>query len=223
MKRQLTSALLASAILLSGCQSVAPVQAGFMDSYDNFRQHPYVDDAQLWIKPGVSRADIAGYQQFVILPIEVWPDSNGYQGVTPAELSAITGSFRKALIDTLAPEYLVVDQSGEKTALIRIAITDLTRSVPEKGVLDYIPVRLVISAGKDAALALAGKEYSAVKASLELEFYDSLTGKRLAAVIDRKNGDSFIQEKNENDMVHMQKLFELWIKRFKKSLDDIKA
>lgn len=223
MKRQLTSALLASAILLSGCQSVAPVKTGFMDSYDNFRQHPYVDDARLWIKPGVSRADIAGYQQFVILPIEVWPDSNGYQGVTPAELSAITGSFRKTLIDTLAPEYRVVDQPGEGTALIRIAITDLTRAAPEKGVLDYIPVRLVISAGKDAALALAGKEYSAVKASLELEFYDSLSGKRLAAVIDKKSGDSFIQEKNEHDITHIQRLFVLWAERFKKSLDDIKA
>ncbi|MCV6611546.1 MAG: DUF3313 domain-containing protein [Amphritea sp.] len=216
--------LLISSALLSGCQTQPqkPENTGFLKSYSNFRDHPYVDKAKIWVKPGIDSKTIAQYNSFILAPIEIWPSRTGYSGITAAEIKAMSQAFHNAIGHQLAPDYSLTDKPGSKTAYIRMALTDISRTDPEKNVLDFIPVRLLINAGKDAVLAMQDKEYKIANATLELEFYDSETGELLAMIIDSQTGDKEIIAKNQAGFEDLQKLFNLWSKRFSTTLKSLK-
>ena len=97
--------------------------------------------------------------------------------------------YNKVLIDlvnALKDRYPIVDRPGAGVLRIRTAITDVEPGSPVKGVAtSIVPVGATISIIKKST---TGSNMAVGRASMEIELVDSLSGVRLAAAIDRREG-----------------------------------
>ncbi|OUR71868.1 hypothetical protein A9Q78_08630 [Methylophaga sp. 41_12_T18] len=139
---------------------------------------PDKQGAYRYIKPDL---DLNKYNKVIIEPVEVWlhPDSE-YKGIEPDTVKALADSFAQTLVNELEPEYGVVGQVGADTLVVRLAIMGLKTKKKKRSLLGYIPVALVVSALNTNAL----KRVSLVDAGIEAEILDSITGERLAVLVD---------------------------------------
>jgi len=150
--------LLASAILVSGCQGGAPEGSGFLSSYEEMDSHPDHAHAYRWLHP---EADLLPYDMLMFDPVEYrpMPDSN-MEGLTDAEVRQATTRYRTILTETLEPYYDIAKKPGPHVLRVRAAVTDL------------VPA----SAGHMGGVAM------------EVEITDSVTGRRLGCAMDRIDG-----------------------------------
>ncbi len=131
-----------------------------------------------YIKPDL---DLKKYSKIIIEPVGVWlrPQSE-YKGIQPDTVKAMADSFAQILVNELEPEYSVVGQAADDTLVVRLAIMGLKTKKKKRGLLGYIPVALVVSALNTDAL----ERVSLIDAGIEAEVLDSVTGERLAALVD---------------------------------------
>ncbi|OUR63819.1 hypothetical protein A9Q79_08655 [Methylophaga sp. 42_25_T18] len=128
-----------------------------------------------------SDLDLKKYSKIIIEPVEVWlhPESE-YKGIEPDTMKAMADSFAQILVNELEPEYGVVGQVADDTLVVRLAIMGLKTKKKKRGLLGYIPVALVVSALNTDAL----ERVSLIDAGIEAEILDSVTGERLAVLVD---------------------------------------
>lgn len=135
--------------------------------------------AMSWVKPG---ADAAKYTRVMIEPVTVFISQNSdYKGLDANELKALTDGFYKTFTRTLEPEVPVINSAGEGVLYMRAALTDVKLARKKRGVLGYTPIGLVANNVKEAA----GQHISLENAVLEVEALDSVTGERIAVLVDK--------------------------------------
>jgi len=215
------AAITFSSLLISACGSTPEkTKSGFLPDYSNFQPHPEVKEAQIWLPSDGQLSDIGRYDRFMLAPIEVWYDQEeSYQGISPDELKAITDYFRQALDREVGTKYPFVETAGENVAMVRLAITGLKRAAPERSALGYIPIALLVSAGRNAADSMAGNEVTVVSASLEAEIYDTRSGEKVFALIDNQTGEKTKHAKGEKSFKQISQVLDGWAKRFRTNLD----
>lgn len=167
-----------------------------------------------YIKPDV---DLKKYNKIIIEPIEVWlhPQSE-YKGIEPDTVKAMADSFAQILVNELEPEYDMVGHAGNDTLVVRLAIMGLKTKKRKRGLLGYIPVALVVSALNTDAL----ERVSLIDAGIEVEVLDSVTGERLAALVD--TGIRTPQSEHAGKKLTWQDIEEIlrfYAKRFKAQLN----
>jgi len=218
-------ALITTTLLLTACQSATtPTKTGFLTDYQGFKDHPDVEEAQIWLPAGSSMSSVSRYQKFMLTPIEVWYDPQAdYKGVSPNEMKAITDYFEQAIRREVGSKYPIVTEPGPDVAVVRMAITGVQRAAPERSALGYIPIALLVSAGKSAADAAAGEEVTVITASLEAEMYDSVRGNRVFALIDEQVGEKTTHAKGARSFQQIQTVLDGWAKRFRHNLDKYNA
>jgi len=152
--------------------------SAFIDGKLELSPVPDKKGAYRYIKPDL---DLKKYTKIIIEPVEVWlhPDSE-YKGIEPDTVKAMADSFAQILVNELEPEYGAVGQVGDDTLVVRLAIMGLKTKKKKRGLLGYIPVALVVSALNTDAL----ERVSLIDAGIEAEILDSVTGERLAVLVD---------------------------------------
>ncbi|MBW2466361.1 MAG: DUF3313 domain-containing protein [Deltaproteobacteria bacterium] len=114
--------------------------------------------------------------------------------------------------------YPIVDTPGEGVLEIRTAITDVEPGSPVKGAATtIIPVGATISIIKKAT---TGSNMAVGRASMEIELLDSLTGVRLAAAIDRREGGKKVIS---GKWTAIQEAFDYWAHKLRVWLDRERA
>ncbi|MEH6626404.1 MAG: DUF3313 domain-containing protein [Motiliproteus sp.] len=214
-------AVLLSALFITGCQSnpTAP-KSGFMSNYEGFKTRDWSDGAQVYMKPGKSLEELAKYNKLMLVPPEIWYGKNAsYQGINPDELKYITDQLVAKIKAAFEPEYPVVTEAGEGVLLIRSAITGIERKYPERSGFGYIPIALLIEAGKTAAASTQGEEIIVYKASLEAEVFDSVSGELVAAIIDARESDKESVAEGAKNIKMVDNVLDYWVARFKGNWD----
>jgi len=165
-------------LVQSGIASENISHSAFIDGNVELIPVPDKQGAYRYIKPDL---DLNKYNKIIIEPVEVWlhPDSE-YKGIEPGTVKALADSFAQILVNELEPEYGVVGQVAADTLVVRLAIMGLKTKKKKRGLLGYIPVALVVSALNTNAL----KRVSLIDAGIEAEILDSMTGERLAVLVD---------------------------------------
>ncbi|MBL4638443.1 MAG: DUF3313 domain-containing protein [Proteobacteria bacterium] len=197
----------------AGADDHAPHSA-FIEGEIDLSPVPDKQGAYRYIKPDL---DLKKYSKIIIEPVEVWlhPDSE-YKGIEPDTMKAMADSFAQILVNELEPEYGVVGQVGDDTLVVRLAIMGLKTKKKKRGLLGYIPVALVVSALNTDAL----KRVSLIDAGIEAEILDSITGERLAVLVDtgiRTPASDTAGKKLSWKDIEMSLRF--YAKRFKAQLD----
>lgn len=215
----LLSALLMSAFLLGGCapQRLTSYEtSGFLGNYANFEVGDADQPNLVYLNPA---RDLTRYDSVLIDHVRVYlnPDATG-RGVDPVQLNQLSQYFHQALVDALQERYRIVDQPGEAVLRIRTAITDVEPGSPVKGAATtVIPIGAAISVIKksttDSNLAVG-------RSAMEIELVDSLSGVRLAAAVDRREGGKKVVS---GKWTAIEEAFEYWALKLGAWLDRQKA
>ncbi len=210
--------LLAGAMLLGGCAASGMKdvkETGFLSDYSQLT--PGGDDraALLYIKPNVNFQvyNKLMFERFVVM----LSDSATYKEVDPAMLKELTDYYQNAVFTAVKDGYMIVDQPGPDVLRVRIAITELKPSNPTANTMStIIPVGIIVAG---ATKATSGDNLGTGEAGTEFELLDSVTGERLAAAVDKRQGGKGVFRGKWEDT---KDAFDYWAKRFRQRLDEMR-
>jgi hypothetical protein len=211
--------VLISTTLFAGCASQqlrSYEMSGFLGSYANFKPGAADQPNLIYLNPG---RDLRQYNKVLIDHVVVYfnPQSKN-KGVDPVQLNQLTRYFHQALVNALKDRYPIVDRPGEGVLRIRTAITDVDPGSPVKGAAtSIVPVGATISIIKKST---TGSNMAVGRASMEIELVDSLSGVRLAAAIDRREGGKKVVS---GKWTAIEEAFNYWAQKLRVWLDKERA
>lgn len=215
---QWVGVLLAGA-LLAGCAASGMTdvkKAGFLSDYSMLSPGGEDRAALLYIKPN---ADFKPYNKIMFDRVMVLlADNAEYREIDPAMLKELTDYYQNALFNAVKEGYEIVDQPGPGVLRVRTAITGVTPSKPVANTLStIIPVGIVASG---ATKAVSGDNLGTGEAQTEFEVVDALSGERLAAAVDKRQGGKMVFRGTWTDT---KDAFDYWAKRFRERLDEVRG
>jgi len=217
--------LIAIAVLISACASSSSKQDGptdFLADYEGFQTGPEDGPALIWFPEGIDnfeefKTSFAGYKTILVDPIIVSYDKADVP-IDPADVAKLVGRLEQAMKDNLTPEYPIVTEPGPGVVRVSVALAHIDNPSTAGAFLStFTPVGLALSAG---SAATSGEAYNSGSATMEVILSDSVTGKALAAGIDRYTGSKLGSVKENNAAYEA---FEVWSKRFRKLLVGVNA
>lgn len=193
------------AAVLAGCSGAPKVTgSGFLPDYSLLQPDP-ADGVLRWSAPS---GKLKQYKQFIIDPVVVHfsPDAKG-TAIDPTQLKELSDYFHTQVVKTLTKteRYQVVAASGPGVARVRIAITDISKTVP---------VANIHPAMKLSGIGLGG-------AAMEAQVVDSASEERLAMVMDSESGGRLGVVAGLQTYGHARQVMDGWAERFVKRLDAI--
>lgn len=219
MNRSVVFMFLISTLLLAGCaaqQLTSYETSGFLSNYSNFRPGGEGQPNLVYLNPD---RQIKSYDKVLIDHVVVFfnPESE-HKGVDPAQLTELAQYFHQALVGALQNRYTIVDKPGKGVLRIRTAITDVEPGSPVGGAATtIIPVGATVSLIKKST---TGSNMAVGRASMEIELVDSLSGVRLAAAIDRREGGKKVVS---GKWSAIEEAFEYWAHKLRVWLDKERA
>lgn len=212
----LSFVVLGFSLVFGGCSTTKDISySGFMEDYSDLRPDPDFDGLM------VSQADdktLMKYNKFIIEPVSFYLSSNtdlGAKDIDPEVIFKATTYLHDALINDLSPDYPVVDKPGVDVARLRFAITAVELNRKDMGLVNYIPVGLILTGIGEAT----GTRDRMVVLNMEGEIFDSVTGRELVRLVQRKGIESparSIEEIKEQDMYPV---LDFWAARLRKGLE----
>ncbi len=210
---KLTNLLLVSilaAAVLGGCARTKQARkvegSGFLGDYSMLQRGEKGEELYIYINP---EADWSAYHRVLLDPAEIWRHHEPGKGVPNQDVQRMANNFYALLYEELSKDYEMVTMPGPRTLRIQVALTDARKSsAPLDMVTTYIPVGIVVSAGKDF---VTGKPAFVGEATAEAKITDGETGELLGAAIDRRVGGKTIKTSisSWNDV---NKILEIWSK-----------
>jgi len=208
--------LLVTVMLLGGCMSgrMDNVQkSGFLSDYSQLREGGEDRAALVYIKPGT---DFRPYNKLMFERVVVMVSNSAeYHAIDPAIYKELTDYYQNALFAAVKDGYEIVDRPGPGVLRVRAAITDVKPSKPVANTLSSItPPGIAAS----LAVKLATDDNLGTgEAASEFEVLDAMTGERLAAAVDRRQGGKMVFRGQWSDT---KEAFDLWANRFRQRLDE---
>lgn len=184
-----------------GCTNSRSAFSGFLGDYSGLRANPDLDDALAYQSATRSLKD---YDKFMIDPVIVHfaPNAKG-TAIDPSKVKKLTDYAAEELRKSLSERYQVVSAPGPRVLRLRVALTDIKKTIPA---LNIHP------ATKLSGVGLGG-------ASMEAEANDSQTGERVLAVVDTRKGNVFSVGAGLDALGHAKQVIDHWIKRFVSRVD----
>lgn len=183
-------------VLLQGC-ATAKYQGSLLNSKIELKQCKGDTGKFWWEKPGF---DWHNYNKVILEPIVLKIDKKKFER---EELQIAVNGFRKTIIERLSPEYIVVNEPGPNVLRIRSIITDIDTSNQVLNTLTTVALFLPLDMGG---------------AAIEVEFFNSITGERVAAMVDQKTGTPLQFKNGFSRFGHAKGAFVEWAKELKLAL-----
>lgn len=241
----------AAALLTGGCASTPGSSPGdsapraTSDAYRSVLTHPERlgpvagnEFAREWIDPAV---DFRKFRRVAIERIRVRLDADS-SSVDPAELTALTEYFRKALVKALEPNYPVVNTTGADVLGVRITLVDLVATKPAVSiavlVVPYASVPdLAVSAASGGP---TGSAPYLGRTGIAVEFIDTGNNAVVAQFADTNFGRKFVLDQGGDvsktvsgtvdgyamsfsTWAYAQQAFDGWAQLFRQRLDAANA
>lgn len=192
----------------------------FLSSYDGFIPHPELESAQYWLKSGLEFKDIALYEKFLFLPIEVWyARDERHNGISPDKIKVVTDYFRVSLESSLAPTYQLVELPGDGVMVVRTAIAGVRQYEQEATPDGSVNVEALLAGMSESPEESAGRTVHVITAVLEVEMFDARTGERLFAFIDQQTQEQAEVTGEERSFETIKSVLDNWSERFRRGLD----
>ncbi len=189
-------------VLLAGCQSSKTAHSGFLGDYSGLRASSEHKGASVYKHPNLTLAD---YDKFMIDPILVHfaPNAKG-TALDPRKVAQLTDYAAEQLRELLSARYQVASAAGPGVLRLRIALTDIKKTIPAMN---------IHPGTKLSGVGIGG-------ASMEAEAIDSLSGERVLAVVDSGKGSFMAFKAGFESLGHAKEVIKTWAERFVKRVDD---
>lgn len=190
------------AAAIAACSTTPPVESGFLSDYSQLKPDKYGNAGLRWTEvPGF---DWKQYREVQLDPVLIYyhPSAKNRQ-IQPDDLKMLADYFREAVIAELQGTYTVTTTPGPDVLRIRAAITDVVPASPG--------VNAVTTLVAFVPLDLGG-------AAIEVEFLDSVSGKQLAAMVERKKGSPVNLAGGFTELGYAKAAFREWATDLKRAL-----
>ena len=190
-KQVLPTLLLVQSFIISSLLNVALAQSdyvepGFLSDYSRLSAGPERPNVRLYIAPG---ANLYEYDKVFLMDVVLFlhPQSE-YQGISFKKIAAVTDEFESHVRKNMVTRRELVDEVvvGEKTIILRLAISNVYAKRPKRGLVGYTPIGLAGTGAKKAA----GRDYALSTAAFEGEMLDGETGEIIAAIVATQLGET---------------------------------
>jgi len=207
--------------ILSGCSATSqkPADAGFTSSYySGYEQREGSDGAFNRLYPG---ADLQKYHHVSFFePLLIQVEGDAFTDIEKAEVAAISERLQQKLAlafkDLLAPP-------GQGVLIVVPTLIGAERKTNPKDVLDFIPFRIVINAGKRAYREANDQELAQYTLAISLEGFDGESGAQVLGMIDRKTADEAVVEKGITNASDLDPVLDQWAKRMRRNWDKVRV
>jgi|APTNR8051073442_1049403.scaffolds.fasta_scaffold00153_29 hypothetical protein len=200
-------------------QARSVTESGFLNDYSMLKPGRRDEAKLLYIADGVNWRT---YSKIYIEPIQLWrgdePDSP--LGALPREhQQMLVNFFHTSLNNALQKHYIIVDQPGPDTLVVRAAITEARKSRPVSNLMSTV-VPFGIAANVLATVVF-GKGLSVGDAQVEAVFLDGETNQRLAAAVDRRVGTKTLRSKFDGTFGDVKQAMDYWSSQLASRLKEI--
>jgi hypothetical protein len=221
MNKRTTGCLLAAFIMLAGCVANPSkpgsanegfVRSGFLADYSRLIPVEGLKGSYRFVDKSVN---FHPYTKLMIDPVQVFIAHDAdYKGMQPEMLKRITDAFRMEFVGAMLSGYQIVEQPGPDVLRVRLAITGINPVRPDRGVTDYIPVKAVFNAAREAT----GEAPRVAEIMGEFELLDS-SGKVVAAAVSARKGSQSLAQSDRITWTDLQSIVAVWSKNFRQQLD----
>ena len=211
-------------LVVAGCATTEQVpdvrMSGFLGSYSQLHRGKPGQAEFTYRNPNV---DLNKYQRVMLDPVQLWAADNKNSALSKLsreDQQLLVNYLYVALRDALQKDYIIVNEPGPDVMRVRCAITEARADRP---VMDLLSTATPAGLGISYAKRLVVGTHSAVGVvSVEGELLDSLTGERLAAVVDRRAGTKSLLGKPTR-WGDVQDAFNFWARRMQTNLALLRA
>ncbi len=176
--------------------------SGFLGNYNGLKPDP-ADDSLLWFE--VDDFNWLEYRGVMLdsLVIFLAPKAENRQ-IETDQIQALADYFSEAVKAELGDDHPIVEEAAPDVLRIRAAVTDLRPAKPAVNVVTALalPVRLDLGG-----------------AAIEVEFLNSESGERVAAMVDRKAGSRMKAWQGFSRWADARASFRQWAKELKVALE----
>ena len=176
--------------------------SGFLGNYTGLEPDP-TDDSLLWYE--VDDFNWLNYRGIMLDPLVIFfsPQAENRQ-IETDQIQALADYFTEAVKAELGDDHPIVDKAAPDVLRIRPALTDVKPANPAVNVVTAValPVRFDLGG-----------------AAIEVEFLDSESGERLAAMVDRKAGSRMKAWQGFSKWGDARASFRQWAKELKVALE----
>lgn len=200
---------------LYGCASTGMYKVektGFLRDYSQMTRGEGDQPALGYIRPG---ADLSRYDKILIDKVCVClPDQQSPVEVEPILLREFADYYDQAITSAFVDRYDIVDEPGPGVLRVRAAITDVKPASPVINTISSVaPLGITVAV---ATKIVTDKNLGTGEAASEIEVLDSVTGERLVADVDRRQGGKMIFRGKWTDT---KNAFDHWASRLRKKLE----
>ena len=192
--------------------------SGFLKDYSQLKEGEKGQAQLVYINPS---ADFGAYDKIMLESVTVWrTEESDFSKVSEEDLKVLTDSLYWAVQLQLETDYEFVERPGPGVMRLRLAITEAKGSkVVMNAVTSIVPqTRLLSTLGGMAT----DTQVMVGKAGLEGEIRDSLSDKRLAAMVDERAGTKAIRSKFNGTWNDVKLVYDWWAERLKTRLSELR-
>lgn len=207
--------LLMLCLVLSGCSSTIPqVRSGFLGDYSQLKQSEQYENTRIYQAPGFDRSILAQVTEIKLVPFEVWINQSETGGINTEQWQRLHHYFHATLKQALQPNYRMVTDAGENTLTIRGAFSGVKFSTPDLSVMDLVPFRVVLNAGKAVYLLATEQREVISQVSIETEFLLGPNPNLVFAMTATKQLGVTVNEDNSGNFAAVTEVLDLWVAQF---------
>jgi hypothetical protein len=189
-------------------------KSGFLGDYSQLEPGEEGEAALRYIAPDV---DWAQYTSVQLDSVTIWADPETVD-LSVEEKQALTDYLYAALHRELEKDYEMVDFPSAGTLRIRVAITDAEGAAVVANVItSTIPQLRLLSTLTGAA---TGASVLVGEGGIEVEMTDAMTGRRLAAAVDKRVGTKATRAAF-GEWKHVEAAFDWWAERLRQRLAEV--
>jgi hypothetical protein len=190
--------------------------SGFLGDYSQLKPGGKDRAGLVYLNPN---AQWSSYKSVIIVPVEFWDKANST--VPIEEQKTLSTFFYNTLVENLQKDFKLVDRPGPGVLVLRTAITNATAATP---CLRSISVVIPQARLLNAAQSLATDSYAFTgSARAEGEITDSLTGERLAAMVDERKGGMSLKTAAQWKWGDAENILTYWAQTISKRLVELRA
>ena len=213
-----------AALVIAGCATTEQVpnvrMSGFLGDYSKLHHGRSGQAEFTYLDRNV---DLSKYNKVILDPVQIWAADNKNSALgklSREDQQLLVDYLYVSLHDALQRDYVIVNEPGPDVMRIRCAITEARANSPVKDLLSTVtPIGLGISYAKRLT---TGTHSGVGVVSVEGELLDSVTGERIAAVIDRRAGTKSMLTKPTR-WGDVQDAFNFWARRMQTNLALLRA
>lgn len=161
----------------------------------------YIEDANglQWVSPQVGLSE---YQQLIIEPVGLHQRTQAVNQIPPVVLERVSVRLQQLLEEELSVGVPVVDEPGDKTAILRVEISRASTDMEDLKITEILPYGALIGGAK----ALLGTRDRNVRLLVESQLLDSQTEEILAERVSVLLAKDVLE--NDSEMLRFEQIQE---------------